>query len=212
MENIKLKDILTNPTFDRQSSKYLKTNESLINKVMFSVVVVLGLYYLNQLLFSITHQGLFLITALMLSVSIGLGVILKGWEVFSLIEAKKLKKYQEEFFQSIVKKAVLNQDYNNLNKILMSKQGTSYILELGYFINMYHNGEWIKKDQIEYPQEWGEDFFELMSKFFKEERSRLSCEKKYLDYDILDDWLFISTFLSTVKPKIMQEIVDKLED
>jgi len=196
-----------------------KEKSNFIFKTSLFTFLILSSYLLLETIAELTKSPSIVTYSFMLCVSLTIGIGFKGGEVIDFIHNRNYEKKKKVILQKAVQDAKLKEDYESLNKILMSKNAHLHIIELGFLINKYHNGLWLNKDKLLYPEIWGDSFFELSSKFFKEERERRNIEANFLkkynkertfEYKDLKDFELQATFLATVKPNIMKELVDKL--
>lgn len=199
---------------------YYKENSNFLFKLLQFEFLIFSSYFILETIAEITKSPEIVTYSFMFCVSLTIGIGLKGGEVIDIIQKRKYENDRKEILQKAVQNARLKENYTVLNKILMSKNSHLHIIELGFFINKYHNGLWLNKEKLSYPKEWGDNFFELSSKFFKEERERREVESIFLkkhkqkeknfEYNDLKDFELQATFLSTVKPDIMKQLVDNL--
>lgn len=189
-----------------------KTQRHFEDKMILLIVVGFISYGIPAIVFDLFPKyPVALIGSLMFAFSFGLGAFFKGCEVIDLRHKRNIKEDEELMLRKIVQEALLKGDYSSINEILKSDNAHSHIIELGFLMSQYHEGSWVEKGKLSYNKKWGENFFELMFKFFKEEKERMGVEKNEMKYSDLEDMLLQSTFLATVKPNIMQEIVDHFD-
>lgn len=179
------------------------TNSFDITRNIFSMFGVTYLFYLiNKILFKQVEQPIILIAIIMISVS--MTIVLSFYIIQMRIKIGERRKRDElsMLLKDSVFKARKDNNYEDLNNILNHKNSYKVIMQVGYYIHQHFNGSWLEITKLKYPSNWGDCFFENMSKFFNKE-SVLENE--------LSDPIVISTFLSYVKKDIVQSVVSHFE-